>query len=765
MTTSFPKLTVLTSSPSSDPASQAVDPICGMTVAKSTALSAQKDGETFFFCCESCRSKFLNPTAAESLSGGRVSRYICPMCPKVESPVAASCPKCGMALEPEFAAADSDSDQAALRDLQRRLIVAAGCTAPLMILSMGPMFGLPIIGGPVNDWLQAALALPVVGWAGLPLWTLGVQSLRQRSANMFTLLSLGVLAALAFSLAGLLVPGLLPTGRHPHGQTPLFFEAAASITVLTLFGQWLEHLARKKTGSALRELLELSPPIAHLLRDGREFDVPLADVMPGAMLRVRPGERIPVDGVVTDGQTTVDASMLTGEPVPEAKQPGDLVTGGTVNQTGSVVMRAEKVGQETVLAQIVDLVATAQRSRAPAQRMADAVSRWFVPAVLLVAVLTCAAWLLFGPEPRGRWAVANAVAVLIIACPCALGLATPMAVIVGTGRGARSGILFRTAEALETLSRVSVFVVDKTGTVTEGTFRVVSFEAKPGFARDEVLQFAASVEQPSEHPWGRALVELAHRERIELLPVGDFRAIPGWGVKGQVAGRGVSVSQERTQKSDAAVSRVAVMVDDQLAGVVEITDPLRESATAAMNELRTMRRRIVLASGDQAARAGDVARQLGIEENRGQLLPTDKFALIRREQQQGAVVAMVGDGINDAPALAAADVGIALGAGTDIAKVQAGVILMQNDLAALVEAVRLSAAVVRTIRQNLWFAFLYNGLGIPLAAGVLYPLWGILLDPMWAAAAMSLSSVSVIVNALRLRNLRLGPRSPVAMTT
>jgi Cu+-exporting ATPase len=576
---------------------------------------------------------------------------------------------------------------------------------------------------------------------------------------MFTLILLGVFAAFGFSLVGLIVPGIIPAALRAHGHMPLFFEAAASITVLTLFGQWLEHLARKRTGAALRELLELSPPTAHRLQDGTETDVPLHDVVPGDLLRIRPGERIPVDGVVTEGHSTVDVSMLTGEAAPVAKSAGEELVGGTMNQTGTLVMRAERVGRETVLSQIVDLVATAQRSRAPAQRLADTVSAWFIPAVLLISFATFVIWLWIGPMPQlpspVMNALANAVAVLIIACPCALGLATPMAVIVGTGRGARSGIVFRTAEALETLSRVTVFVVDKTGTLTEGKFRVVNVEAASGFSRQDVLRSAGAVEQPSEHPWGRAIVELARNEGIVLPPVAEFAAVPGWGVTGRVEGRQIAVTRKDDDRAEDSVSRSAVLIDGQPAGVLEITDPIRPSAPAAVDRLRQHQRRIVLASGDQANRAGALAKQLGLAESQGRLLPGDKFSLIRTEQQRGDIVAMVGDGINDAPALAAADVGVAMGTGSDIAKVQAGVILMRGDLTGLAAAVALSEAVVRTIRQNLWFAFLYNGLGIPLAAGVLYPMWGVLLHPMWAAAAMSLSSVSVIANALRLRKIPL----------
>ncbi len=800
----FPQLTVLNSSPPPSD-QQAIDPICGMTVDKVTAISATKDGETFYFCCQSCRTKFLNPQTTAQQPSGPVSRYICPMCPEVESPVPANCPKCGMALEPEFGT-DPNADDGS-RDLQRRLTVAMIFTAPLMVLAMGPMLGLPMVLTPLGlGWLQAALSLPVVLWAGWPLWQLGVQSIRSRQANMFTLISLGVFAALGFSIVALMFPQWLPAAwRGHHGHLPLFFEAAASITTLTLFGQWLEQLARQRTGSALRELLNLAPPTAHRVRGDAETDVPLDEVMPGDVLRVRPGEKIPVDGVVTEGTSTVDASMLTGEPLPEAKSPGITVVGGTINQLGTFLMRAERVGRETVLAQIVELVASAQRSRAPAQRLADAVSGWFVPAVLAVAVITFAVWSAFDVS----LAVANAVAVLIIACPCALGLATPMAIVVGTGRGAQLGILFRTAEALETLSRVSVFVFDKTGTVTEGKFQFAGLTVEPGFDHADVLRLAAAVEQPSEHPWARAIVDAAKSEGVAIPQVEAFQAIPGEGVSGEVQGRRVRVVQERSDlmKPDAPArgvrksgdslagasgfqrdrstrdeipltltlspaagargpeeaarksssvdlrpsSRSVIEIDGQRAGVIEMIDPIRPSAVEALSRLRAAGKQLRLASGDQQDRAEVVAEQLGIEQGQGRLMPSDKFALIEAEKRQGQTIAMIGDGINDAPALAAADVGISLGTGTDIAKVQADVILLRNDLGSLVTAVNLSEAVMRTIRQNLAFAFLYNGLGIPLAAGVLYPVSGLVLDPMWAALAMSLSSVSVIVNALRLR--------------
>ncbi len=758
MSAPLPQLTVL-SSPSHDPATQAIDPICGMTVEKATGLSGVKDGQTYFFCSEHCRRKFLGTEPPRPQSTDRISRYICPMCPGIESLQPGNCPRCGMPLEPEFAGGDDEYDSAATRYLARRLIVSGVLTLPLLVLAMGPMLGIPIdrwVSPQMNQWCQAILALPVVVWAGYPLWMLGWQSIRLRQMNMFTLISLGVWVAALFSLLALFFPGVIPDTFREHGHAPLFFEAAAAITTLTLLGQWLEGLARKRTGSAMRELLDLSPPIAHRLLHGQEIDIPLAEVMPGDLLRVRPGERIPVDGVVQEGRTAVDLSLLTGEAVPEEKSAGDALIGGALNQLGSVVMRAEHVGRDTVLAQIVELVATAQRSRAPAQRLADAVSSWFVPAVLAISLLTFAAWLIFGPEPRGQWALTNAVAVLIIACPCALGLATPMAVIVGTGRGARAGILFRTAEALETLNHVSLFVLDKTGTVTEGKFQVVNVAPVSGRSRAEILRLAAAVEAPSEHPWGRAIVDMARQEQIDIPPVADFTAIPGQGVRGAVEGRVVEVGAlDGNQPEQDAVSRATLSIDGQSAGTFEITDPLRPTARQAVEALQNDRRRVVIASGDQAHRAAAIARQLGLQESLGRQLPNDKFALIRQEQERGEVVAMVGDGINDAPALAAANVGIALVAGTDIAKVQAGVILMRNDLGALVKAVRLSAAVDRTIRQNLWFAFLYNGLGIPLAAGVLYPWTGLLLHPMWAAAAMSLSSVSVMINALRLRNLRL----------
>jgi len=763
MNASFPHLTVLNSPSAPEPANQAIDPICGMTVDKSTSRSAEQDGETFYFCCESCRTKFLRPENGSSPPAGRVSRYLCPMCPEVESPVPASCPRCGMALEPEFAV-DGENDEGAA-DLLRRLIVATGFTVPLMLISMAPMLGLPLHSmWPVlvTNWLQALLAIPIIGWAGLPLWMLGWQSIKTRQANMFTLISIGVLAALAFSMVSLLLPNTVPAAWREHGHSPLFFEAAASITCLTLFGQWLEHLARQRTGSALRELLSLAPPVAHRIVDDHELDVPLDDVMPGDVLRVRPGERVPVDGIVLDGHSTVDASMLTGEPLPESKVAGDSLVGGTMNQLGTLRMRTERVGRETVLSQIVELVVSAQRSRAPAQRLADAVSAWFVPAVLLIASATFVIWSIWGPTPRLPFAVANAVAVLIIACPCALGLATPMAIIVGTGRGAQAGILFRTAEALEILNRVSVFVFDKTGTVTEGKFRFVKLALEPGFERADVLRLAGAVEQPSEHPWARAIVEQAKQEELTLPAVTAFEAIPGWGVRGEVEGQQVTVSQDRAESATAAVAKCVVEIDGHRAAVLEVNDPLRPSAERVLAELQRAGKRVLLASGDQQERAADVARQLGIQDGQGRLLPADKFALIRQEQAHGHVVAMVGDGINDAPALAAADVGIALGTGTDIAKVQAGVILLRNDLASLLTAVRLSSAVMQTIRQNLWFAFLYNGLGIPLAAGVLYPFWDVLLNPMWAALAMSLSSVSVIVNALRLRNFRDAAPSGVA---
>ncbi len=803
-----------------EPAStHAIDPICGMSVDRATCLSCERDGTTWYFCCEFCRTKFLNPAHASTKPAPPGTNYFCPMCPGVTSDHPAACPTCGMALEPEAVSLSSPQveDASMQRDLWRRFLVAAVCTVPVFALAMGPMIGLPIhrwVRPTTSLWLQALLSTPVVLWSGWPFWVIGFQSLRTRSWNMFTLILLGVGAAFTTSLVELfrLTFGHSSIG-HEQVHANLYFESAAVITMLVLLGQILEHRARRRTGQAIRELMNLAPPLACVIRNGVERTIPLGEVMPGETLRVRPGETVPVDGTLMGeealGQddkgepgavrsrvpmevpaalqhaarqetslTTIDESMLTGESLAVSKGVGDAVLGGTVNQTGAFLMRAERVGSETLLARIIGLVAKAQRSRAPVQRLADVVASWFVPAVLAVAVVTLVGWSLAGSPSH---ALTNAVAVLIIACPCALGLATPMAITVGMGRAARSGILFRDAESLEQLGRVKILFLDKTGTLTEGRPKMVQLASLPGsgFTREEVLRLAASIERLSEHPWARAIVEAAAREHLELAPVTDFRAVPGVGVTGLVEGQRIAVgvgstdllhpwphiyqplAPQTVHKLQQASTAVFVSADDHRIGYIELEDALRETSKEAVRNIQVLDVRLHILTGDRPEVAMSIANSVGVQQVDAGLKPDEKLARIEEYQQRGYVVAMAGDGINDAPALTAANVGISLGPGTDIAKQSAGVILIQPDLRGIATAIQLSRAVMTNIRQNLFFAFAYNGLGVPLAAGVLEPFGGPALDPMVAALAMSLSSLSVIGNALRL-NL-FNPNAPTGL--
>ena len=766
----------------------AKDPVCGMDVdPASSAGSVTHQGRAYHFCSTWCRDRFAADPGAflqAGAGGGDASAQVehtCPMHPEVRQPGPGTCPICGMALEP-VSPADAARQGGAdpeLRDMSRRLWVGAALTLPLValeMLGMAPGTASALPAAPTRAWLQLALATPVVLWAGLPFFRRGWASIVRRRLNMFTLIAMGIGAAYAFSLAAVLAPGLIPHGAGAHaGGPPVYFEAAAVITVLVLAGQVLELRARARTSGAIRELLKLSPPTARKVRDGGEEEIPLAHVHPGDLLRVRPGERVPVDGVVIEGHSSVDESMLTGEPIPVEKTAGSRVAGGTVNGGGSFVMKAERVGQDTLLAQIVRLVGEAQRTRAPIQRLADQVSAWFVPAVVAVAVLTALIWGWLGPEPRLAHAVVNAVAVLIIACPCALGLATPMSIMVGTGRGASAGVLVRNAEALETLEKADTLVVDKTGTITEGRPRLADIETLPGSGldQDELLRLAASVETGSEHPLAAAILEAARSRGASPARAERFEALPGRGVRGVVGGRrillgsGAFLREEGIEPGEAAGRRAAawreqgrvvvfVAVDGRPAGVLSVADPIKPSAAEAMREIKAQGLRVVMLTGDSRATAESVARSLGhVDEVHAEVLPADKREMVRSLRRAGRRVAMAGDGVNDAPALAEADVGIAMGTGTDVAMESAAVTLVKGDLGGIVRARRLSRAVMGNIRQNLFFAFVYNTLGVPVAAGVLYPFSGLLLSPMLASAAMSLSSVSVIANALRLRSARL----------
>ncbi|MEM1203965.1 MAG: copper-translocating P-type ATPase [Acidobacteriota bacterium] len=699
--------------------------------------------------------------------------FTCPMHPEVQQLGPGTCPDCGMALEPAEITAEEPPNPE-LEDFGRRLWVAAPATAVLVAGVMGDMlfgFGLAEGLGAAFPWLQLLLATPVVLWAGLPFFERAWDSLRNRRPNMFTLIGLGTGAAYLYSLVATAAPGLIPAVvRDAAGGVALYFEAAAVIVTLVLVGQVLELRARARTSRSLRELLELAPAVALRVEDGGDRNLPLDQVRPGDLLRVRPGDRIPVDGTVVEGSSAVDESMLTGEPVPASKTVGEAVAGGTLNGRGALVMRAERVGRDTLLAQIVQLVAKAQRSRAPAQRLADAVAAVFVPVVIAVAAATFGLWLTFGPEPRGTHALVAAVAVLIIACPCVLGLATPMSIMVALGRGARAGVLVRDAESLERLEKVDTLVVDKTGTLTEGR-PVVESIVPVGLGSSRLLQLAASLERSSGHPLAEAILDAAKQRDMELLAVRDFEAVPGLGVSGSVEGSPVVLGNAKLMERqgvdlEAARPRaeahgrrgqtlVYVAVGGELVGLLGISDPIADGAAEAVGALRSEGLEIVMATGDAEAAARRVAEELGIDRVAAGMLPEDKQRLIQRLQDADGRVAMAGDGVNDAPALAQADVGIAMGTGSDVAIESAGVTLVGGDLRALVRARRLSRATLRNIRQNLVFAFGYNALGIPLAAGALYPLFGMLLSPMVAAAAMSLSSVSVITNALRLRNLRL----------
>ncbi|WP_260500920.1 copper-transporting P-type ATPase [Aquabacterium sp. J223] len=714
-------------------------------------------------------------TSAKTQAGhaGGQAEYTCPMHPQVRQIGPGNCPICGMALEPVLATADTGPSPE-LTDMTHRFWIGLAMTLPVVLLEMGShLFDLHRVVSPrLGNWLQLLFASPVVLWAGWPFFVRGAASVQHRSLNMFTLIALGTGAAWLYSLVATVAPGLFPVQfRGMGGAVAVYFEAAAVITVLVLLGQVLELRAREKTSGAIRALLDLAPKTAvKVAADGSDETVPIDTITAGDRLRVRPGEKVPVDGELTEGKGTVDESMVTGEPMPVPKAPGAKVTAGTLNQTGGFVMRGEKVGADTLLAQIVHMVASAQRSRAPIQRMADQVAGWFVPVVIVVALLTFAVWLVWGPSPAFSYALITAVAVLIIACPCALGLATPMSIMVGVGKGAQNGVLIRDAEALERLEKIDTLVVDKTGTLTEGKPKVVHVEPAPGFDSDELLRQLASVERASEHPLAMAIVGAAHERGLRLAEVADFDSPVGKGVVGTVEGQAVASGSAKflaeqwvdvaalsagaeAQRAKAA-SVVFVAIDGRLAGFVAIADPVKPTTARAILALKAAGVRVVMLTGDSKTTAEAVGRELDIDEVIAEVFPEDKAAVVQRLQREGRVVAMAGDGVNDAPALAAADVGIAMGTGTDVAMESAGVTLLKGDLLGIVRAQRLSAATMRNIRQNLFLSFAYNVAGIPLAAGVLYPFFGLLLSPVVAAAAMALSSVSVIGNALRLRAAR-----------
>ena len=701
--------------------------------------------------------------------------FTCPMHPEVQQDHPGNCPKCGMTLEPKTMSAVEEKSPE-LADMTLRFWIGGAVALPVFLLAMAHLIPAPghanWVMGDTSRWIQFVLSTPVVLWAGWPFFKRGWRSLVTWHLNMFTLIAIGVGTAYLFSAMVMIVPGAFPTSFSPDGKVGIYFEAAAVIVVLVLLGQVLELRARSKTGSAIRALLNLSPKSAHVVQDGAERDVPLESVQVGVKLRVRPGEKIPVDGVLRDGKTSVDESMISGEPMPVEKNAGDKVTGGTLNTTGSFLMQAEHVGSETVLARIVKMVADAQRSRAPIQALADKVSGWFVPAVLGCAVVTFIVWASVGPQPRFAHAIVNAVAVLIIACPCALGLATPMSVMVGIGRGAQAGVLIRNAEAMEVMEKVTTVVVDKTGTLTEGKPRLTQVIPANGVTEDDLLLTAASVEQNSEHPLAAAIVHGVKERNVKLQPVTDFNSITGGGVVGKIGGREIAVGnlkflQERNVADLGSIEPRAtalqaegqtamfIAINGKAAGILTVSDPIKASTPEAIAQLHKLGLKIIMLTGDNERTANAVARTLGLDHVEAGVEPKDKHKRIQQLRQQGQIVAMAGDGINDAPALAAANVGIAMGTGTDVAMESAGITLVKGDLLGIAKSITLSRSMMRNIRQNLFFAFAYNALGIPIAAGLLYPFFGWLLSPIIAGAAMSLSSVSVIANALRLRHAKL----------
>ena len=762
-----------------------VDPVCGMTVSEDSAHFLMADGEKVLFCSASCRSKY--EASPETYRGGQrraepagssKAWYICPMHPEVRQRGPGACPICGMALEPESGLPDGDEPNHELVDFGRRFLVGAGLSIPLLVLTMGPMLGLggirDIFGENGTLWLELLLGTPVVFYSGWPFLERGVRSFRTLHLNMFSLIAMGVIAAWLFSVVAVLVPEVFPDGfRDPDGHVGVYFEAAAVIVTLVLLGQIMELRAREGTGKAIRALLDMAAKTARVIRsDGTEEEIDLDAVVRGDRLRVRPGDKVPVDGVVLEGRSSIDESMISGEAIPVEKQAGDTVTGATLNGSGSLIIEATRVGDETVLSQIVEMVAKAQRSRAPIQAYADRVSGLFVPAVIAVAVTAFGAWALLGPAPAFSYALIAAVSVLIIACPCALGLATPMSIMTASGRGAQAGVLIKDAEALERFEKVDTLILDKTGTLTEGKPRLMAVVAVEGRQESELLRLAGSLEQGSEHPLAEAIVTGAQARGTALVEAADFESLTGMGVKGVVDGQMValgnrrlademgvdvgSLSAEADRRRDEGETVMFVIVGGVAAGLVSVADAVKETTPAALRSLRQLGFRVIMATGDNERTARAVAARLGIDDVRADVLPADKARIVRELQAAGHKVAMAGDGVNDAPALAQADVGIAMGTGADVAIESAGLTLVSGSLDGIVRARRLSVATMRNIRQNLFFALIYNAAGVPVAAGVLYPVAGILISPMFAAFAMSASSVSVVLNALRLRQVNLG---------
>ena len=757
-----------------------VDPVCGMTIEEADAVGTHEhDGVTYYFCNPGCLERFakdpkqfLEPVVTSAPPAPAGAAFTCPMHPEILRDAPGSCPICGMALEPRTVTL-LDAPNPELVDMTRRFRIAGVLAAPVFILTMADMVagGAAMTRGPIVNGINLALTTPVVFWAGWPFFERAWTSLVNRSPNMFTLIALGVGAAFGYSAVATVAPGIFPEGFRMHGVVETYFDTAAVITVLVLLGQVLELRARSQTSTAIRQLLGLAPKTARIVRGGDEVDVPLSKVVVGDVCRVRPGEKVPVDGVVVDGRSTVDESMVTGEPIPTEKAAGSRVTGGTINTTGSLLIRADRIGGDSLLAQIVRMVGEAQRSRAPIQRLADQIAAYFVPAVVGVAILAFIAWSAWGPEPRLAHALLSAVAVLIIACPCALGLATPMAIMVGSGRGATAGVLMKNAEALERLERVDTLVVDKTGTLTEGKPTLVSVVPFGDRSEVDVVRVAAALEQSSEHPLAAAILAGARERQIQVAAVTDFQSVPGKGIVARLDGvsaalGNLAMMDEARVNTEAAGSKadelrlvgqtvMFLALNGQLAGLLGVADPIKATSFEAITALHAEGLRIVMLTGDNRVTAEAVAKALLIDEVRADVLPAGKRAVIQELQRAGHVVAMAGDGINDAPALAEATVGIAMGTGTDVAIESAGITLVKGDLRGIVRARRLSRATMRNIRQNLFLAFAYNAVGVPVAAGLLYPFTGTLISPIWASAAMTFSSVSVIGNALRLRRTQL----------
>jgi len=752
------------------------DPICKMEVDPAKAIKFTRDGFIYYFCSENCRQKFLKQSSIEkSVTSGNKVMYICPMHPEIEQDKPGDCLKCGMHLEKKIAfAGEGDNKEECI--LARKFWLGLILTLPVFLLAFGEM--IPVLNlkafvpTGLSRWLQFIFATPVVLWAGDIFFVKAWKSALNRSLNMFTLIAMGVGASYGFSAIAILFPNIFPESLKQHGEIGLYFEAAAVITVLVLMGQLIEAKARNRTGQAIKALLGLAAKFAHRIQNGREEDIAIEKIQRGDLLRVRPGEKIPLDGIVTEGRSTIDESMISGEPVPVTKREEDRVIGATVNQTGSFVMRTEKIGSETILSQIVKMVADAQRSRAPIQKLADQVSGYFVPAVLGCAVIAFIVWSVFGPAPALAYALVSAISVLIIACPCALGLATPMSIMVGVGRGSQAGILIKNAEAIEKAEKVTHILTDKTGTLTLGRPQVTAIITVNGWDEKLLLNMAASIEQNSEHPLARCVVDYAKDKGSGLASVNDFHSVTGGGVKGEINGRavllgkqrfmednGINLAEELKKKSDELQERaetvIWVAVDAQAVGILGVSDPIKKTTPEAIRALNKMGLKVVMLTGANEMTAKAIAKELGITDVYAGLEPKDKQEIVKKLRNEGAKVMVAGDGINDAPALAQADVGVAMGTGTDVAIESAGITLVKGDLNGIVKALRLSRNVMRNIRQNLFFAFIYNALGVPIAAGILYPFLGLLLSPMIAGAAMSFSSVSVISNALRLRNLKL----------